>query len=149
MSHTSAIKAIKITSITALQAAVSELATSAGIRCRLTQDATPRAYFSNQAGMGKADYVLTLDDAPYDVGFYRQGDGSYEARTDFWGNHIERILGGKAVKPENAEQARMGKLFQLYSVHALTEQARRKGHSVRRQVKDDGTISLVVTGANL
>lgn len=57
MSHTSEVSNIVFADIPALRAAVNELA-SRGIKCALVQNATPRAYFANQQGMGAADYVL-------------------------------------------------------------------------------------------
>lgn len=149
MSHTSTIKAVKIQSISALQATIAELNTK-GIRCSLVPNATPRAYFANQEGMGSADFVIKLDDSPYDIGLYKDETGAFEARTDFFGNHINKLLGGKATTPERREQAQMGKLFQLYGVHAAMEQARRKGHTVRR-IDDTATdtVKLVLTGAGL
>lgn len=148
MSHTSTVKSIKIQSVTALRAAIAELATQ-GIRVSLVENDTPRAYFANQTGMGKADFVIKLADSPYDIGLYKAEDGSYEARTDFWAGAVERVLGAKARSAETTEQARMGKLFQMYGIHAATEAARRKGHMVRRIPKQDGTIALEITGANL
>lgn len=148
MSHTTSIKAVKIQSITALQAAIAELAAS-GIKISLTANATPRAYFENQAGMGKADFVVNIPGAAYDVGLYKTEDGSYEARSDFFGGSVSRVLGATATKPEYREQAQLGKLYQMYGVHAATEAARKKGHSVRRITAADGTIKLELTGANL
>ena len=43
----------------------------------------------------------------------------------------------------------MGKLFQLYGVHAAMEAARRKGHMVRRINREDGRVALEVTGPGL
>lgn len=148
MSHTTAINAVKITSITALQAAVAELAMN-GVPCSLVANEKPRAFFDNQQGMGVADYVLKLTNSKYDVGFYKQDDGSYVARTDFWGGDIQKNLGAAPSKPERAEQAKMGRLFQLYAVHAATETAKRKGLSVRRINGQDGKIKLELMGANL
>ena len=148
MSHTSRISAIKIASVSALRAAIAEL-NSVGVKCALVENETPRAFFPNQEGMGKADFIVRLTDAPYDIGLYKQADGTYEARTDFWGGHVEKCVGGKATKPENADQAKMGRLFQLYGVHAATETAKRKGLSVRRINDASGKIKLEVTGANL
>jgi len=145
MSHTTSVKSIKIVSIPALEAAVAELAAK-GIKISLAQNATPRAYYANQAGLGKADYVIKLGDAPYDIGLYKSEDGSYEARTDFFAGHIDRILGAKASKPENAQQARMGKFFQAYAINAAQIEARRKGYSTRRITGSDGVEKLVVTG---
>ena len=144
MSHTTSIKAIKIQSITALQSAIEELRQS-GVAVSLIPNATPRAYSANQAGMGKADFVVKLDQAQYDVGLYKTNDG-YEARTDFWMGSVQKVLGGAPRSKENTEQAKMGKLFQMYGVHATMEQCRRKGQSVRRTVKQDGTIALEITG---
>jgi hypothetical protein len=146
MSHTTTIKAIKIQSITALRMAVEDL-NARGTTCTLVENAKPRAYFEDQQGMGIAPYVLKLQGASYDIGFYLNEDGSYEARTDFFGGDIEKMLGAKAGDASRAEQARMGKLYQLYGVAAATEAARRKGHMVRRiENKETGEIKLEVTG---
>jgi hypothetical protein len=148
MSHTATVKSIQIQSVSALRAAVEELAQT-GVRCSLIENATPRAYFSNQAGMGPAAFVIRLEDSPYDIGLYKTEAGGYEARTDFYRGAVEGVLGARACTPETSEQAKMGKLFQMYGVHAATEAARKKGHMVRRIVKEDGRIALEITGANL
>lgn len=147
MSHTSTVRAIKIQSVSALRAAIAELA-QGGVACSLVENEIPRAYFANQHGMGKADFVVKLAKAQYDIGLYKTDEG-YEARTDFYGGSVAKELGGVATSPETREQAQMGKLFQMYGVHAATEAARRKGHMVRRIVKPNGTIALEVTGAGL
>lgn len=148
MSHTTSISAVKISSIEALRAAVAELNMN-GIRCELKANETPRAYYSEQSGLGRADYVLRMENSRYDVGFYRQEDDTYEARADFWASEISRELGSRTVAPERRDQAQIGKLLQLYAVHAATEAARRKGLSVRRIPAQDGKIKLELTGANL
>lgn len=149
MSHTTAIKSTKIMSATALRAAVAELA-SKGIKCSLVENQVPRSYYSafgrEQKGMEQADLVMKLDDAPYDIGFYKQADGSYEPRTDFWQQHVEKILGTPASKPEYADQAKLGKLFQAYGIHATMEQARMQGKNLRRVDHADGRVQLVLTG---
>lgn len=96
--------------------------------------------------MGKADFVIKLDNSKYDVGLYRQEDGTYEARTDFWGQHVERVLGAPASKPENAVQAKLGKLYQAYGIQAAMSQARSKGLNVRRVAGQNGEEKLVLTG---
>lgn len=147
MSHTTTIRAIKITSISALRAAISDLNAS-GVACTLVENATPRAYFKEQQGMGVAPYVLQMTASRYDIGFYLAQDGSYEARTDFWGKDIENLLGAKAGDSTRTDQAKMGKLYQLYGVNAATEAARKRGHAVRRITNaEDGTIKLEITGA--
>lgn len=146
MSHTTAIKSIKITNVQALQGAVLALQQQ-GVGCALLEGGTPRAYYDNQPDMGPAAYVLKLNDAPYDVGFYHQPDGSLEPRTDFYGGHVERLLGGKATAPQHVEQARLGKLFMHYGVCVATEQAIRQGQNVTRNVDAQGNVQLVITGS--
>lgn len=148
MSHTSTVHSIKIQSITALRAAIDELCRM-GTQCSLVENSTPRAFYPNQQGMGLADFVVRLETCPYDIGLYKNSDGVYEARTDFWGGHVEKVLGAPASKPETAAQAKMGKLFQAYGTHAAMEAARRKGHMVRRIDMPNGRVKLEVTGANL
>lgn len=143
MSHTSEIKAIAIVDIDALRQTIAELNAS-GVRCSLLQNATPRAYFPGQQGLGLAPYVLKLEDAPYDVGFYDNGQGGYTARTDFWGGHIAGVLGAKALDNEDKQQAQMGKLFQGYAVNAAVRQATKQGFRVMRNVKADGTVELTM-----
>lgn len=143
MSHTTTIESVTISDIYALKSAVAELKQN-GINCELIENATPRAYYNNQSGLEEAPYVLKLEDCQYDVGFYKRQDGSYEARADFWAGHVEKVLGSPAREGESADQARLGKLYQTYAVHAATRKAIEQGYSVNRVVKDDGTIQLVV-----
>lgn len=150
MSHTTSIKGVSITNIQALRAAIDELAEK-GIKINLTEDAQPRSYYSafgrEQEGMGKADYVIGLADANYDIGLYlNQETGVYEARTDFWAGSVEGVLGAEASAKEYTEQAKMGKLFQAYAVHATLATARMQGKSIRRVTKEDGTEQLIVAG---
>lgn len=148
MSHTTTIKAIKIASISALEAAVKDL-NEAGIICTLERDTSPRAYFVGQQGLGKAPYVLKLSQSKYDIGFYLSDDGkTYEARTDFWDRQVENLLGAQPGAPERAGQAKMGKLFQYYGAAAAMEAARKKGQMVRKTVKPSGEIVLDITGFN-
>lgn len=145
MSHTTKITATKITSISALRTAVAHLA-STGIACSLTDGGKPRAFYSNQEGMGEADHVMTLEKSRYDIGFYKQADGSYEPRTDFWGGDVEKILGAPASDPQYKDQAKLGKLFAEYAVAATIEQARNNGKMVQRVDRADGVTQLVLTG---
>ena len=148
MSHTSSIGSVKITDLTSLQNAIDELVAK-GIKMRLVRNATPRAFYANQQGMGPADMVIVLDDAPYDIGLYKTEDGAYEARTDFWGGHVERVLGGKATNDSRRDQAKLGRLFQSYGVHATMQAARRRGQQARRIDHADGSVTLEITGNNL
>lgn len=146
MSHTTEISAIVFSDMAALAGAVAELQ-KMGVKCALERNATPRAFFQNQKGMEAADYVLRLADCPYDIGFYKTENGrGYSARTDLWGGHVQRVLGVNARPGETAEQAALGKLNQMYGVHAATREAARKGYRVQRINKEDGTIALKMTG---
>lgn len=141
MSHTTRINGITITDVTALRAAITELKAQ-GVKCDLLENAQPRGFFPNQSGMETAPYVLKLEDSRYDVGLYpnTQGKG-YECRTDFWGGDVERHLG---TPNPTTDQARLGKLYQMYGVHAATRQAMMQGYTVQRSAKADGTIQLVL-----
>jgi hypothetical protein len=148
MSHTSTVRHVLISSIPALREAAKEL-NSSGVPCALVENAKPRAYFSTQEGMGVAPYVLQLGaGCPYDVGFYPTQDGKgYEARTDLFMGHVGKLLGVAGGGVDAQQQ--LGRLYQLYAVHAATAVARAKGHMVSRRVKPDGTIALEVTGPGL
>lgn len=141
MSHTSTIKSIAIVDIEALRAAVNELAKT-GMKISLQEGGKPRAYFQDQQGMGNADFVIKLDSAKYDIGVYKNDAGTYELRTDFWSGSVENILGAQASAEDKREQAKLGKLYQMYGVHATLRQARKKGYSATRSVAKDGTIQL-------
>lgn len=145
MSHTSSVKSIAISNVEALRAAVEELNAN-GVRCSLKENASPRAFYQNQTGLGKADYVIELKDSRYDVGLYKSATGGYEVRTDFWGKDVEGQLGAKASAPGKAEQARLGKLFQTYGIHAAMQEARKKGLMATRQKGADGREQVIVTG---
>ena len=118
-----------------------------GVKCSLAENVAPRAYSVGQAGMGVAPYVVQIPEARYDIGLYGPDkDGGYEARTDFWSGSVEKVLGAPACSIESREQARLGKLFQTYGIHATMEAARAKGHMVRRTAGADGAVKLIVTG---
>lgn len=146
MSHTTAIKSVVISDVTALQQAITELQ-SEGVNCELLENAMPRAYYANQKGMESAPLVVKLSDASYDIGLYDNGEGGYEARTDFYGGTVEKVIGAKAAGPEDREQARMGKLFQRYAVCAAENHAALNGYSSTRDTKADGSIQLVLNAA--
>lgn len=143
MSHTTQIDSVAFTDISALEAAVAEL-NKAGVRCTLKKNATPRAFYENQTGLGPAPMVLTLTDAPYDVGFYENGKGGYVARTDLWGGHVAKVLGAASQGKETVAQAALGKLYQAYAVNAAIRQATRQGYRVQRITKADGTVQLTM-----
>lgn len=144
MSHTTEISTIVFNDIDALRLAVRELQ-AAGVKCELKEKATPRAYYQNQQGMGPADYVLQLNDCPYDVGFYQDEKAKgLVARTDLFAGHVSRVLGATPQKGENPAQAALGKLYQAYAVNAATRQAAKQGYAVRRVTKADGTVQLIM-----
>lgn len=149
ISHTASVKSIKITSVTALRSAIESLAAT-GMKISLKENATPRAFYPNQVGLGKADFVIELKDSRYDVGVYKSAtENSYEVRTDFWGSDVEKVLGVPATSPEKKDQARLGRLFQAYGVAAAKETARKRGHMVQSTTREDGTIVLSISGPGL
>ena len=146
MSHTTAINAIKITDVSALKSAIVELKAH-GVKCDLLENAVPRAYYEGQEGLGKADFVVNLKDATYDVGLYQDEDKKgYTARCDFYRGSIEDVLGSTREEGEDAEQAKLGKLYQTYAIHAATNAAVQQGYSVQRINQEGGRVQLQVTG---
>ena len=142
MSHTVSIKDVDIVNVSALKAAVREMQQK-GVSCELLENVVPKAYYNNQAGMDTAaEFVLRSEQSPYDVGFYKtqnaQGKTVYEPRTDTFMGHIQKLYGNS--------KSHLGKLTQLYSVHAVTQQAVRQGYRVQRKEQQDGTITLSVVG---
>lgn len=148
MSHTTRLNAIQIRSVNALRGVPALLKSLHGIDCSLVENATPRAYYAAQEGMGKADFVLKLNGSRYDLGLYKQADGTFEVRTDFWGQDVERILGvvRSADAKADSMQHKLGKFYQAYGTLAAEEQCRRQGKMVTRQITADGRIKLVVNG---
>jgi hypothetical protein len=125
MSHFTTIKT-QIKDTNALRAACTELG------FRLLENAPARGY-ANSTRHG--DYVIQLA-GPYDIAVERNPDGTYGLTTDWWQGHVEKEVG-----------ANFGKLLQLYGVHKTTMEARKKGLSVMRRTKTDGSIKLVLMGA--
>ena len=125
MSHFTTIKT-QIRDIEALRRACTELGLS------LLDKAEARGY-ANQNKVG--DHVIRLK-GPYDIALTKSQDGSYELTTDWWDGHVEKEVGPN-----------FGKLLQLYGVHKAILEARKKGLSVLRKAKQDGSIKLILIGA--
>lgn len=144
MSHTTTIAKVLITDPVAFKAAVAELKRRGVLKGELVENAIPRAYSSNQTGMSApADLCLRLDGSPYDVGFYQTGKG-LEARTDFWGGHVQKQLGATPGPNDDRDQAKMGKLYQEYAAQVTMKQAVQQGRTVRRVDQKDGSVQIVV-----
>ena len=56
---------------------------------------------------------------------------------------VHKILGGTDTRTP-AKQRSLGKLYQMYGVHATTRQAVKQGYRVARKTKTDGTIQLQI-----
>ena len=127
MSHFTEIKT-QIKDIEALRFACQELGLN------LLQNAEARGYYENKT---KGDYVIQLK-GPYDIALNKQADGTFGITSDLWNGHVEKEVGQK-----------YGKLLQLYGVHKATIEARKKGLSVLRRQKQDGSIKLVLMGVGI
>ncbi len=146
MSHTTTVDNVEIKDVGALLAAVNELKAN-GVNCDMLENQIPRAYYGKQAGMETpAEHVLKLHDSRYDVGFYKQADGTYQPRCDLWGGDISRQLGVTPTDSIGREQAALGKLLNLYSVHAVSRKALAQGYRVQRINAEDGGVQLNITG---
>ena len=125
MSHFTTIKT-QIKDIEALRSACQEMGLS------LLQNAEARGYYENKI---KGDYVIRLK-GPYDIALNKQPDGSFGLTADLWQGHVENEIGQG-----------YGKLLQLYGVHKVIREARKKGHLVSRTAHQNGSIKLSVSVA--
>lgn len=126
MSHFTTIKT-QIKDLQALKMACDELG------LKLVPNAKARGYVGNTH---KGEYVIKLK-GPYDIALNQQ-DGAYGLTADLWDGHVEKEVGKN-----------YGKLLQLYGVHKASIEARKKGLSVHRQQKQDGSIKLVLMGVGI
>lgn len=141
---------LRITDTSALRSAVNDLK-SQGINCDLLENASPRIYAGDHGG--ECDYVLRLNDAAYDVGFRKQGDGSFAPEADFWDNKIANQLGADVnvcpmpTSHEGRVQHQLGKLMQAYAKAAAVNAAVQQGYSVESSDIDaDGNVQVVLAG---
>jgi hypothetical protein len=124
MSHFTTIKT-RILDIEALRSACKEMGLT------LLQNTEARGYGQNTR---KGDFVIKLD-GPYDIAVNKQPDNTYGLSTDWWNGHVEKEVG-----------KHYGKLLQLYGVQKASMEARKKGYSVLRRQKQDGSIKLILMG---
>jgi hypothetical protein len=145
MSHTTKLKAVEIRDVSALHSAVAELKSS-GVNCDLVQNAKPRMYYNDQHG--NCAFVLKLHDAPYDVGFDLQPDGSYLPVFDEWAGHVGGQIGATCPMPNTQEgraQHAIGKFTQSYAKHAAINAALAQGYMVEgTEVDADGNVHLTL-----
>ena len=97
----------------------------------LVADTVARGY-GGQRQLGQ--FVIQLK-GPYDIAVNRQTDGSYGLTTDWWNGHVEREVGSN-----------YGRLLQLYAVHKATREAKKRGLTVQRTRRTDGSIKLTLGG---
>ena len=97
----------------------------------LLQNAEARGYGSARQ---RGEFVIRLK-GPYDVALHRQNDGSYGLSTDWWDGHVEKEVG-----------TNYGRLLQLYAVHKTAREARKRGLSLQRALRTDGSIKLTIGG---
>ena len=122
MSHFTEIKT-QIKDIAALRSACQEMGLT------LLQNAEARGYYENNT---KGDYVIQLK-GPYDIAVNKQADGTFGLAADLWQGHVEQEVGQG-----------YGKLLQLYGVHKAMQEARKKGHLIRRSQQQNGAIRLTI-----
>ena len=124
MSHFTSIQT-QIKDVEALREACRELG------LELLQNAEARGYGSTRQ---RGDFVIRLK-GPYDVALNQQKDGTYGLSTDWWDGHVEKEVGSN-----------YGLLLQLYAVHKAAREARKRGLTVQRTVRTDGSIKLTIGG---
>ena len=127
MSHFTSIKT-QIKDINALRLACQELG------LELNEKTNARGYATK---VRPGDWVIRLK-GPYDIALNAEKDGTFGLTTDWWAGHVAREVGPG-----------YGKLLQLYGVHKATQEARKRGLTVARQARNDGSIKLVLSGVGL
>lgn len=141
MSHTTTIQTLLLSDEDAIRGSIKELQAQ-GVKCDLLEAAIPRSYPGNT--MKKADFVLKLEDSPYDVGMYKNKDGEFSLATDFYNGHVEKVLGVTPGEGDDRTQAKLGKVYAGYAQHVISQQAARQGYSVTRTRADNGGVRLVL-----
>ncbi len=124
MSHFTTIQT-QIKDLEALREACRELG------LELLQNAEARGYGSARQ---RGEFVIRLK-GPYDVALHRHPEGSYGLSADWWDGHVEKEVGSN-----------YGRLLQLYAVHKTAREARKRGLSVQRALRADGSIKLTIGG---
>jgi hypothetical protein len=91
------------------------------------------------ADLGKCEHAIQVPGSNYDIGLARaKGAKGLTMLFDFWGT------GQAILTAVGGQQA--SKFIQLYGVNKATIEAKRKGYSVNRLTKADGTIKLTIGG---
>src|SRR5512136_2891941 len=124
MSHFTSIQT-QIKDIEALREACAELGLA------LLPHAEARGYGST---VHRGEFIIRLK-GPYDVALNRQTDGTYGLTTDWWDGHVEKEVGSN-----------YGRLLHLYAVHKTAREARKRGLTVQRMLRTDGSIKLTIGG---
>ena len=83
------------------------------------------------------DYVIRLK-GPCDIAVHRQSDHTFKLGADWWGGYVEQEVGKN-----------YGRLLQLYALHKATQEALKRGLTVRRSALKNGVIKLTLTGGQL
>jgi hypothetical protein len=141
MSHVATVN-VEVKDLAALKAAVKELG------AEFVENVRTYKWYGRSVGdyplpkgmkasdLGKCDHVIRVPGVQYEVGIVKRGNG-YVLAYDFWGP------GQGLLKAFGKDCTR---LVQMYGVHKATQEARRKGLSVQRVAKKDGTVQLRIGG---
>ena len=147
MSHNVTIKGVKITDVHALKSAVRELnQKNPTLKLKVTETGKFRTW------PGQDDtcaFAVEIPGSSHDLGFVKQTDGSFAPVFDPFGGGVGRAIGADwAHVPScsmHSPEAAIGRLMQLYAVHAVERQALNQGLSTSRQLDDKtGQIAVVV-----
>jgi len=150
MSHTTTVKSCPIRSVSALKSAIRKLQKN-GVKCELVEDTFCKLYFESQSReIGKCEYVLKLENSPYDVGFKKNSEGIYDIKMDEYAGHTAKKLGGKAPIQEGQDSSAhaIGQLLSAYSEEAVIETALEQGYMVESATYNEttGETELILGG---
>lgn len=143
MSHNVLIANVKITSLSALRRAISELQAK-GIQISLDNKQTFRTYPGQST---KCNLCISLPGENHDIGLRLQSDGSYLPVYDPFGMSVNgagiscSIHRGDSYDPQ---RSRIGQLLQLYSTCVAEDQMLAQGYQAVREY-DETTGEMYLT----
>lgn len=84
--------------------------------------------------MQNPDYTIKFPGISYNVGVFKQNDGSYRLRYDYYNSQLKAKLGG----------SKAGLLAQAYAIEAAKRAAKLKGWVTKEIKRKDGGIRVQV-----
>jgi len=126
MSHYST-HTTKLNDLDSIKAACTEL--------NLTIKEGGRIRYYSSMGQVNADYVISIQGCPYDVGLVKdQKTGNYNLVYDTWQGYVEKHLGKGCEK-----------LIKSAIFHKIAKKAKGYGYFIQKKDTEKGTVQMTLT----